>query len=88
MDEWLLSQFMLDAQKAIQAIKKATGVDRVNFAVLGNTESHVHAHLIPRYPNTEMFPNSSPWNDLREKKSLEPDILHDLTRNLQEAVQS
>jgi diadenosine tetraphosphate (Ap4A) HIT family hydrolase len=41
--------FMLDIQKAGQAIRKATGCERLNYAILGNTEPHVHAHLIPRY---------------------------------------
>lgn len=76
--EDVLNSFMADAREAMQAIKKATGCSRVNFAVLGNREPHVHAHLIPRYPETEEFPDCSPWNDGREKAAMlvdERDVL-------------
>lgn len=67
----LLNRFMDDVRNALTAIKKATGSQRVNFAILGNTVSHVHAHLIPRYPENEAFPGMSPWNDSRVKTSLD-----------------
>lgn len=63
--------FMEDVKTSINAIKEATGVFRVNFAVLGNTENHVHAHLIPRYPENEKHPGKSPWNDIREHAELD-----------------
>lgn len=68
-----LSLFMKDVQVAMRAIRAATGSSRVNVAILGNSESHVHAHLIPRYPEVEEFPECSPWNDQREKKPLSPE---------------
>lgn len=64
------SLFMKDIQGAMQALRTATGAERVNVAILGNRESHVHAHLIPRYPAQEQFPDCSPWNDPREKTLL------------------
>lgn len=66
----MLNSFMEDARKAIKVIMDATGCARVNFAILGNRESHVHAHLIPRYPDNEEFPDCSPWNDRRIKGTL------------------
>lgn len=57
--------FMLDVQRAVRILKQATGVNRVNVSILGNAESHVHAHLIPRYSETERYPGKSPWNDPR-----------------------
>lgn len=57
--------FMLDVQRAIRILKQATGANRVNVSILGNTESHVHAHLVPRYPEIEYYPGKSPWNDPR-----------------------
>ena len=65
-----LMEFMRDAQVAMKAIKRATGAARVNFSVLGNREPHVHAHLIPRFPENEEFPDCSPWNDQRPKEKL------------------
>lgn len=65
-----LALFMKDIQESMQAIRSATGSPRVNVAILGNRESHVHAHLIPRYPDAEEFPDCSPWNDERAKQPL------------------
>lgn len=66
----LLTAFMLDVQKAVKVLKQVTGSNRINVAVLGNTVPHVHAHRIPRYPETETFPGKSPWNDPRPLQPL------------------
>lgn len=66
----VMDAFMSDVRDSMKAIKEITGSSRVNFAVLGNRESHVHAHLIPRYPKNEEFPDCSPWNDKRQKEEL------------------
>jgi diadenosine tetraphosphate (Ap4A) HIT family hydrolase len=68
--EDVLLDFMQDVQTAMSAIKAATGAARVNVAILGNRDSHVHAHLIPRFPAEEEFPDCSPWNDMRIKTAL------------------
>jgi len=73
LDEDVAAEFMKDVQAVSRAIKRATGATRVNLAILGNAEYHVHAHLIPRYPENEAFPHSSPWNDPRPKAHLDDD---------------
>jgi diadenosine tetraphosphate (Ap4A) HIT family hydrolase len=60
-----LCGFVSDAQQAAQAILKAIGERRINYAILGNTVPHVHFHIIPRYPEVEEQPNKAPWNDPR-----------------------
>lgn len=82
LDEDLSHNFMLDAQNAIQGLKKVTGAKRVNFAILGNAVSHVHAHLIPRYPDLEAKPNSSPWDDPRPRQTLPPERKESLLQEL------
>lgn len=62
--------FMDDVRFAVDAIRRATGCERVNVAILGNEEKHVHAHLVPRYPATEPKPNKAPWEDPRPRGSL------------------
>jgi diadenosine tetraphosphate (Ap4A) HIT family hydrolase len=66
----ILMGFMQDVQVAMAAIRTASGAARVNVAILGNRDPHVHAHLVPRFPLAEEFPDCSPWNDLRLKTSL------------------
>lgn len=65
-----LMTFMEEIQFSVDAIKNATTCSRVNVAILGNAESHVHAHLIPRFPEEESLPNKAPWEDPRPKKPL------------------
>lgn len=65
-----LCGFMSDIQVVTQAIKNATGCERVNMAILGNAVPHLHAHLIPRYPHLEPLPHNSPWDDPRPKEQL------------------
>lgn len=77
-----LFAFMLDVQKAVRAIKKATGSNRVNVAVLGNRDPHVHAHLIPRYPANEAKPDSSPWDDPRVKEKLSDEEIQTIKARL------
>lgn len=65
-----LMTFMEEVQYCVDAIKRATSSERVNVAILGNAESHVHAHLIPRNPRHEPLPNKAPWEDPRPKGKL------------------
>lgn len=66
----VLNPFVADSQLAARAITVATGANRVNLAVLGNADPHVHFHMIPRYPDREELPSRSPWDDPRPKGSL------------------
>jgi diadenosine tetraphosphate (Ap4A) HIT family hydrolase len=58
----LTARFIADAQRAARAIQRAVGAKRMNFAVLGNVEHHVHFHLIPRGAASDPAPDESPWS--------------------------
>jgi diadenosine tetraphosphate (Ap4A) HIT family hydrolase len=68
----LAGVFVAEATSAAVAIRRATSSPRVNYAILGNAEAHVHFHLIPRYPSQEEKPSNSPWDDPRPKRKLDP----------------
>jgi diadenosine tetraphosphate (Ap4A) HIT family hydrolase len=78
--------FLRDIQICMLAIQSATGAHRVNVAILGNRETHVHAHLIPRFPEQEKFPDRSPWNDEREKEPLPTEQLNAIKQNIFEQL--
>ena len=78
--------FSVAIKNCVQAIKAATGAPRVNVAILGNEESHVHAHLIPRYPSEEERPNRAPWEDRRAKSSLSPEENEQLISSIGSAL--
>lgn len=46
-------------------LRKRLPCDRVNIAILGNAEPHVHAHFVPRVSTQEPAPRRSPWSDPR-----------------------
>ena len=84
----LLLQFMMDVQDTVWAIKAATSVERVNVAILGNAVSHVHAHLIPRYPEVEAKPQNSPWDDPRIKEKMDTEVKLEFIQKIRNKLQS
>jgi len=60
-DEDLLA-FMRNVRSVGDAIQKATGADRMNYAILGNAVPHVHCHIIPRFFDNDPNPKSTPWS--------------------------
>jgi diadenosine tetraphosphate (Ap4A) HIT family hydrolase len=56
-----LTQLMQDVRRAGQAIRKATGAKRINYAVLGNVAPHIHVHLIPRGGAGDLRGTDTPW---------------------------
>jgi diadenosine tetraphosphate (Ap4A) HIT family hydrolase len=83
--ENLAFDFVKDIQTASKLLRETTGAERVNVAILGNTEAHVHAHLIPRWPLKEAKPGSSPWDDPRPREALEKTTMQELLRRLRES---
>jgi ATP adenylyltransferase len=45
------STFMTDLQRALQAIQHALQPDHLNCESLGNSNPHLHWHIVPRYKN-------------------------------------
>ena len=45
------SQFLLDMSRLGDALVRTTSPVRINYAIFGNVEPALHAHVIPRYRN-------------------------------------
>ncbi len=55
-------QFLLDMARLGDALLKATDALRINYAILGNLEPALHAHVIPRYAQEpEALRTAHPW---------------------------
>lgn len=55
-------QFMVDMTRVGDALLKATGAVRINYAIFGNQDPALHAHVIPRYlDEPERFRTAQPW---------------------------
>src|SRR5579872_693811 len=54
--------FLLDVARLGDAVLKVTGATRINYAILGNLEPALHAHVIPRYADeSDALRTSHPW---------------------------
>jgi diadenosine tetraphosphate (Ap4A) HIT family hydrolase len=56
------SQFLLDMTKVGDALLKVSGALRINYAIFGNAEPALHAHVVPRYlDEPEDKRTAHPW---------------------------
>ncbi|HUN24714.1 MAG TPA: HIT domain-containing protein [Steroidobacteraceae bacterium] len=56
------AQFLIDMARLGDALLKVTGAVRINYAILGNVEPVLHAHVIPRYADEpEALRTAHPW---------------------------
>ena len=55
-------QFLLDMSRLGDALVRATSPVRINYAIFGNVEPALHAHVIPRYrTEPEHMQTQQPW---------------------------
>lgn len=57
------SKFIRDVQVAGSVIRRVSQAPRMNYAILGNVEPHIHAHVIPRQVGSDPEPQRSPWQN-------------------------
>lgn len=56
-------QFLTDMGRLGEAVLQATGALRINYAIFGNLEPALHAHVHPRYADeVEPMRTSNPWS--------------------------
>ena len=56
------SQFLLDMSRLGDALLRAAAPVRINYAIFGNLEPALHAHVIPRYrTEPEAMQTQQPW---------------------------
>lgn len=82
LDPETAADFLEDARDAARAIARVTDSPRVNYAVLGNTEPHLHWHLIPRFPNREPLPARPPWEHPERASPLRIGTVSELTARI------
>jgi diadenosine tetraphosphate (Ap4A) HIT family hydrolase len=62
MDSSARDRFLSDMGKLGDAVFAATGALRINYAMFGNVEPALHAHVIPRYTDeAESMRTAHPW---------------------------
>lgn len=88
LDEGAASAFVADVKKAALAIAQAVPVDRMNYAILGNVEPHLHMHLIPRVAAGDPVFGRPPWERHDPVRPLDPETKESLVGRLQVGLRS
>ncbi|MGQ0836166.1 MAG: HIT family protein [Gammaproteobacteria bacterium] len=56
------TQFLVDMTRIGDALVKVAGATRINYAIFGNLDPALHAHIVPRYTDEpEMMRTKHPW---------------------------
>ena len=56
------AQFLADMAALGDALLAATGATRINYAIFGNLEPALHAHVVPRYADeVATLRSAHPW---------------------------
>jgi diadenosine tetraphosphate (Ap4A) HIT family hydrolase len=78
------TQFLTDMTKVGDALLKVCGALRINYAIFGNVEPALHAHVIPRYlDEPEEKRLAQPWAyDWNAAPRFDRQALHDLAESL------
>jgi diadenosine tetraphosphate (Ap4A) HIT family hydrolase len=78
------SQFLMDMTKVGDALLKVSGALRINYAIYGNVEPALHAHIIPRYlDEPEELRTAQPWAyDWNAAPAFDREGLEDLAESL------
>jgi diadenosine tetraphosphate (Ap4A) HIT family hydrolase len=59
--------YLCDMALIGDALLEVTGAYRINYAILGNTDPFLHAHIVPRYmTEPEEFRKLPPWSYPKE----------------------
>jgi diadenosine tetraphosphate (Ap4A) HIT family hydrolase len=82
------AQFLLDMTRLGDALIAVTGALRINYAIFGNLEPALHAHIVPRYADEPAaFRTQHPWAyDWNAAPVFEPQGFRDLAAALRGAL--
>lgn len=65
LDEEFKQKFLVEMSKVAEAVYLAFTPDKLNYELLGNSDSHMHWHIFPRR-STEAYPNAPVWRTPKE----------------------
>jgi diadenosine tetraphosphate (Ap4A) HIT family hydrolase len=67
LDPALRGQYLGDMALVGDALMEVTGAFRINYAIMGNTDPYLHAHIVPRYlSEPDENRRVTPWSYSRD----------------------
>ena len=83
--------YLCDMSTVGDALLEVTGAYRINYAIMGNSDQALHAHIVPRYlTEPDEFRCNTPWSYPQEVKDgtlFDLDRDNDLMLKLCDAIQ-
>ncbi len=91
LDEESRVSFLKDMALVGDAVMEVTGAYRINYAVMGNSDPYLHAHIVPRYIDepAEMMHNH-PWaysKEIMQGRMFDANLDAELRQKICEAIQ-
>ena len=82
------TQFLADMAALGDAVQKVTRALRINYAILGNQEPALHAHVIPRFHDEPArYVTTNPWAyDWNAAVAFDPEQHRDLRNRIHAAL--
>ena len=84
------ASYLNDMSIVGDALLEVTGAHRINYAIMGNSDKVLHAHIVPRYlTEPDAFRLNTPWSYPQETMNatlFEPDRYSDLMMQLRAAI--
>ncbi len=84
------SIYLADMAMIGDALMEVTGAYRINYAIAGNTDPYLHAHIVPRYlSEPEQYRKGLPWSYPREvmdSTPFDPERDRELVNELARAI--
>jgi diadenosine tetraphosphate (Ap4A) HIT family hydrolase len=82
------SAFLTDMAALGDAVLAATRAARINYAILGNQDPALHAHVIPRYPDEPPARRTAhPWSyDWEQAPAFQADLHRELRDRIHAAL--
>jgi len=78
--------FLLDMALVGDVLLKVTGAYRINYAIMGNSQPILHAHIVPRYATEpDEYKQGLPWSypdDLLSTRVFDPNLDHELIQQI------
>jgi len=63
------AEYLCDMATVGDALMEVTGAYRINYAIAGNTDPYLHAHIVPRYlTEPEELRKGLPWSHPHEER--------------------
>ncbi len=88
------AEYLCDMALIGDALIEVTGAYRINYAIMGNTDPVLHAHIVPRYrTEPDRFLNVPPWaypdeiiDATKFELARDKDLMNDIAAAIQKRV--